>query len=152
MNFAHPISNDAELRLLEPLHAEDCFALIDANRTRLQKWLDWVERTCSIDDTKAYCKLTLAQCAQEKSLIVGIWHRGRFAGTVGLDDINSFAGSAEIGYWLGEEFERRGLVTNACRVIIAHAFGTLGLHRLQIRVQPGKRAEPCRRAPFGLSS
>ncbi|HEY3375967.1 MAG TPA: GNAT family N-acetyltransferase [Armatimonadota bacterium] len=136
MIFQHPLTEDTALRLLEPRHAEECFALIDANRARLQIWLDWVERTNSVDDRRAYCKLALEQCAQGRSLVVGIWHRGRFAGTVGLEDINTFAGTAEIGYWLGEEFQGHGLVTNTCRAIIAHAFGTLGLNRLQIRVQP----------------
>ena len=134
--FKHMLNEDTDLRLLEPRHAAECYALIDANRARLQNWLDWVERTRSVDDTKAYCKLALEQCSQGKSLVVGIWHRGRFAGTVGLEDINTFSGSAEIGYWLGEEFEGHGLVTNTCRAIVAHAFGTLGLNRLQIRVQP----------------
>lgn len=134
--FKYTLNQDTELRLLEPRYAQEIFDLIDADRLRLQKWLDWVERTNSVDDTKAYRKLSLELCSQGKSFVVGIWHHGRFAGIVGLEDINAFVGSAEIGYWLGEEFEGQGLVTNTCRAIIAHAFGTLGLNRLQIRVQP----------------
>lgn len=136
MNFSYRLSEETELRLPEPRYAEEIFALIDADRARLQYWLDWVEHTKSVDDSKAFCQFSLNQCAQGKGLIVGIWHRGRFAGTVGLEDINPFVGSAEIGYWLGEAFEGHGLITHACRAMIAHAFGALGLQRLQIRVQP----------------
>ena len=35
--------------------------------------------------------------------------------------------SAEIGYWLGETYWGRGIVTEAVRAVTAYAFGTLGL-------------------------
>ncbi len=135
MTFRSPLIEDTELRLLEPRYAGEQYALIEANRERLRCWLDWVEQIDSLEDTRAYNKLTLDQYARGKSLVAGIWHRGRYAGNVGLEHINSLTGSAEIGYWLGEEFEGYGLVTHACRALVAHAFGALGLLRLQIRVE-----------------
>ena len=135
MIFAHRISDDTELRLLAPCYAEEQFALIEANRDYLQPWLGWVDEMCSVEDATAYSKTTLDEYAQGESLVVGIWQHGRLAGNVGLDNINTFVGSAEIWYWLGVEFEGRGLVTNACRAIIAHAFEVMELNRVQIRVE-----------------
>ena len=51
--------------------------------------------------------------------------------------------SATLGYWLGAEFNGRGLATTAVRDIIRLAFDDLGLHRIEagtlvhnIRSQP----------------
>lgn len=38
--------------------------------------------------------------------------------------------SAEIGYWLGEEFWGRGIMTEAVRAVTAHAFATYDLCRI----------------------
>ncbi len=53
------------------------------------------------------------------------------AGGIGLmpqSDIN--AGTAEIGYWLGEPFWGRGLATDAVRTLTMYAFTQLGFRRL----------------------
>ena len=62
----------------------------------------------------------------------GIWHEGRLAGVVGHLGIDRENLSTELGYWLGEEFEGRGLATAACRALVDHAFGELGLNRVSI--------------------
>ena len=47
-----------------------------------------------------------------------------------IDRVNKVT---EIGYWLDEHAVGRGLVTNACRRFIDHAFANLNLERVQIR-------------------
>jgi len=52
-------------------------------------------------------------------------------GAIGLvlkDDV--FRRSAEIGYWLGEEYWGRGIVTEAVRAVTDYAFATFDLCRL----------------------
>jgi ribosomal-protein-alanine N-acetyltransferase len=38
--------------------------------------------------------------------------------------------TAELGYWLGEPFWSRGIMTEAARTIVDYAFGELDLHRV----------------------
>src|SRR5262245_7478814 len=40
---------------------------------------------------------------------------------------------AELGYWIGVESWNRGYATEASRAIVAFAFESLGLHRIQAR-------------------
>lgn len=56
---------------------------------------------------------------------------GAAVGGIGLvlkDDV--FRRSAEIGYWLGEEFWGRGIVTEAVRTVTEYAFATFDLCRV----------------------
>ena len=40
---------------------------------------------------------------------------------------------ASIGYWLDAAFEGRGIATRCCRAMLDYAFGTMGMHRVEIR-------------------
>lgn len=132
--FSHKITEDAELRLIEPHHAEELFSLIDSNREHLRKWLPWVDGTRSADDSRAFIKQQLHQLADNGSIVAGIWYDGYLAGTIGLHSVD--AKFMDIGYWLGETFQGKGLVTNACNALINHSFGDLNINRILIRVEP----------------
>ncbi len=59
----------------------------------------------------------------------------RSIGTVGLSDIDWEYGHAEYGVLIGEEAaEGKGLAREATEMILAHAFGKLGLRRVYLRV------------------
>jgi ribosomal-protein-serine acetyltransferase len=68
---------------------------------------------------------------------MGIWYRGQIAGTIGQHDINRADRSTELGYWLGAEFQGRGIMTRACRALVTASFTTLHLNRVQIRCAVG---------------
>ena len=57
---------------------------------------------------------------------------GQVAGRITLNEIvrGPFQ-SCHLGYWVGEEYNGRGLATGALREIIRVAFGELGLHRIE---------------------
>ena len=62
---------------------------------------------------------------------------GRVAGVVNLNEI--VAGvfqSAYLAYYGTAGLAGRGLMTEAVRLAAAHAFGVLGLHRLEANIQP----------------
>ena len=60
-------------------------------------------------------------------------------GVVNLMEIvaNPFYQGAYLGYHGMAALAGRGLMTEAVRLASAHAFGALGLHRLEANIQPG---------------
>ncbi|WP_226579481.1 GNAT family N-acetyltransferase [Acuticoccus sediminis] len=54
---------------------------------------------------------------------------GPLAGIVGISPVGADGGL--LGYWFGPPFWGRGYATEAAAAVVAHAFGTLGLGRLQ---------------------
>ena len=50
------------------------------------------------------------------------------------------AQAGSIGYWIGEPFARRGLMTGAVRALVPFAFGSLRLHRLEAACIPSNAA------------
>jgi ribosomal-protein-alanine N-acetyltransferase len=62
---------------------------------------------------------------------------GAIAGQISLNEIIRGAlQQAFVGYWIGLPFARRGFMTEALRLTVAHAFDTVKLHRLEANIQP----------------
>ncbi|HEU0298386.1 MAG TPA: GNAT family N-acetyltransferase, partial [Longimicrobium sp.] len=130
--FTHPRSPDLSLALLEPRHAEPLFRAVDANRAYLRQWLPWLDATRSPDDTLAFIDGTRQQLAGNKGFQTVILERGEIVGIIGHVRMSWENRSASLGYWLAEAAQGRGVMTTACRAYIEHAFGELGLHRVEI--------------------
>ena len=131
--FSYRLNEESELRLLEPRHAEEVFALVEASRTHLREWLPWVDSTKERKDSEAFIKATMAQFGENNGFQAGIWYKGELAGVVGLHSIDWQNRSTSIGYWLGEEFQGLGLMTMACQAVIRHCFQELELQRIEIQ-------------------
>ncbi|MBK7405342.1 MAG: GNAT family N-acetyltransferase [Phycisphaerales bacterium] len=61
----------------------------------------------------------------------------QFLGQISLGGI--FRGPllcAFLGYWIGVEFTGRGYTTEAIGLMLRHAFGPVGLHRVEANIQP----------------
>ena len=48
--------------------------------------------------------------------------------------------SATLGYWIGMKFAMQGYMTEALNLIVNHAFGTMGLHRVEAACLPRNAA------------
>jgi ribosomal-protein-serine acetyltransferase len=125
-----PIDDEAFVRTYTLDDAEEAFALVEANRERLDPWMPWVRSSRSPADTRAFIERAIS--SEHDLEGNGIWVGRRLAGAIGMR-VDPLSNSGDIGYWLGGEFEGRGLVTRACRLFLDHAFHELGLHRVALR-------------------
>ena len=91
-----------------------------------------LSKTFSPDDAKGKIRHDLALFAENKGLGVGIWYKGELAGGIRYHEIDLVNRSTELGYWVGENFEGKGLAIKACRAFIDHAFSALSLNRIVI--------------------
>jgi ribosomal-protein-serine acetyltransferase len=135
--FVHRIGPDIVLKKLELRHAEEVFELTDRSREHLRKWLPFISMTNTIDDTRGFMKFSMDQYAANNGCQVGIWYKGEFAGVIGQHAINWSNKSTSIGYWLGDGFEGKGIMTKACHAMLEYSFLELGLERVEIRVATG---------------
>lgn len=138
--FYYPITRDLELRLLVPYHAVELYALIDANRDHLRRWMGWVDSVTCVADVQASRRNNLHSFAENGCFEAGIWHQGRLAGVIAVQSIDWTIGSTTIGYWLAASAQGQGLMTQACRAVLPHLFDTLELHRVEIRAATGNAA------------
>jgi len=131
--FEVTVEEGLVLRLLEPRHAQALFDFIDRSRDHLGCWFPWVEETRAVDDSRAFIQESLEQFARDDSFQLGIWLDGELIGIVGLQNISHPFRSTELYYWLGAQYEGRGVMTKACCYPCSYLFSELNLNRIEIR-------------------
>jgi ribosomal-protein-serine acetyltransferase len=135
--FTHRIADGIDLRLYEERHAQEVYDAVVANREYLARWLPWAERTKTVDDTLAFIRKSLEQFARGDGFQCGIWERDTYIGGCGFHWINRGGEFTEIGYWLAEKAQGRGIMTAACRALVDHAFDVWKLNKVEIRAASG---------------
>jgi ribosomal-protein-serine acetyltransferase len=135
--LAHKITPDLELRLLQPTDAKTLFALIDANRTYLREWLPWVDATVKLRDTEKFIADALRDFAETRAYSSGIWSSGWLVGVIGHNRIDWGNRMANPGWWLVPDAQGKGIMTQCCKVVFAHAFNQLQLARICVGVATG---------------
>jgi ribosomal-protein-alanine N-acetyltransferase len=80
-----------------------------------------------------------AELGLSARLAITLRESGELCGGIGLR-INSVHHRAELGYWLGVPYWRRGYATEAARAVVEYGFGALGLNRIYASLVSGNRA------------
>ncbi|MDM5336277.1 GNAT family protein [Fictibacillus enclensis] len=131
--FFLQVDEEISLKLLEKRDAQLLFQLTEHSRDHLRNWLGWVDYSRTLKDTKTFIKLANQKYADSTDLVTMIWYRGIPAGSLALYDIKWNNYSANIGYWLGKDFEGKGIMVRSCGAMVDYSFGTLSLNRLELK-------------------
>ncbi len=130
--FTHSLEGGVEMRILEVRHAPLVYETVARNREYLRRWLPWVDKTHSVDDVEAFIKMALEQFAENQGFAAGIFRGPECLGTIGFHRIDWANKKVELGYWLEEASQGKGIITNACRAAIDHAFDEWRMIRVEI--------------------
>ena len=99
----------------------------------------WILKICKSPDQERFFIFSRNDDTIVGQISLGAIIRGPF--------LNAF-----VGYWLGREYTGKGYMTQALKLLMQHAFLTLGLHRLEANIQPQNEPSKAaaRRAGFVL--
>jgi len=120
----------------------------DAALARLRKCLDGYDADVrlyttdiamdDLDEVRAWLKKLAEQGRSRTSYVFTVCELGSdaFIGTVWLRDLNFADGHAELAIMMDGRHLGSGWGTDAQRALLTFAFGTLGLHRVELGVNP----------------
>lgn len=130
------VDEHVALRFLEPQHATALFRVSDANRRFLREWLPWLDATRTVTDTKRFIRQARDGWRDLTQLQTGLWHDDELVGAMGIHRIEPLNRRGQIGYWIAERHQMRGMVTRACARLIRFGFEQLDLNKLEIMCEP----------------
>lgn len=132
MFFRH-LDDEVKLSLSIPQYAEELFELTDKNRDFLKEWLPWLDTVTKPSDTKEFIEAQLLRFQQGEALHVTIFYRDKIAGVLGYNRIDQVNGIGYIGYWLAQEYNGKGIMSESVQDLIRLGFQYYLLNRTEIR-------------------
>jgi len=152
--FELTIDNEINVRTLHPDDAEELFALLEKNRSRLRPWI----HPSSLPETLKATRIFTIECffnsfdnpmevlsspyfeevgryfrdLVDPQMELGIWLRGRLVGEVSLSFFEDERTTAEFGYWITEEEEGRGIITRCVSALMDYAIAHLHMEHFII--------------------
>ncbi len=127
------LDSDLYLELATPLIAQLLFDTVDRNREFLGRWLNWVPKTLSSQDSKVFLEKNVMRFDEDKSGAFAIYYKGQFAGLVDLHKIDTSNNKSSIGYWLDQDCYGKGIMTKSVQVLLKYAFEELNINRIEIQ-------------------
>ena len=132
LEFPIVVDEDISLDLLPLQDAKTLFELVEKNRTYLRAWLPWLDTVRNLQDQEAFIQTIHQQWAAYQALSLGIRYQQQLVGVISFRNFDWENTTAEIGYWLNEDHQGQGIMTQACQTMIDIAFHKLGLKSLTI--------------------
>jgi ribosomal-protein-serine acetyltransferase len=123
---------DSEITLRSPgiTDAEGLFALIDSNRDHLGRWLPTLVAVQTIDQERGWLQERIDGQGAEKPLLIVVDQQ--IVGVIGAE-IQEQNSAAEVGYWLAEGQQGRGITTRSCAAMVDELLRAQGMNRVVIR-------------------
>jgi|GEM_PF-210936 len=115
----------------EKIDENERYAIIYENRIYLRQWMSWVDDTTS-ESIENVRKRWEEQYKNGTDIALGIYFDEKYVGNIGLHGINHDKKSAEIGYWLAENQQGKGIMTDCVRFFANYAFDELNLNVVDI--------------------
>ncbi|TFG77281.1 MAG: N-acetyltransferase [Thermodesulfobacteriales bacterium] len=131
--FRLKIDVESELELISQSRADELFDLIEDNREYLKEWLPWLDNNRYFQNTIDFIKISQIQYERNETVQFALMYKGKVAGVVGYHRIDWLNRSTSIGYWLGEQYQGKGLIAKSCSKVLDYSFGRMGLNRIEIR-------------------
>jgi ribosomal-protein-serine acetyltransferase len=132
LTFSRRIATGVSLEVLKEDDADALFAVVDANRGYLRRWLPWLDGNRSPADTLAFIQSTRKLAADHLGFSAAIRVEEEIAGIAGYHTFDWPNRSCIMGYWLAEPHQGRGIMTRSCRALIDFAFAALNVNRVAI--------------------
>ncbi len=130
--LSYPLKHNCHLALIEKRHAAAFFAFLEKNREHYRGILRFIEKLRSEKDTESFIVRGLEAMAHGSFCSWGLWDGKRIVGVVSVRDMDEDFRAGEISYCIDQDYEGRGLVSEACGLLIDHVFWEYALERLAL--------------------
>jgi ribosomal-protein-serine acetyltransferase len=129
------LGEGVSMRRMRAGDAEELHRAIERNSAHIGAWLPFGDQP--FERTAAHVRTSVRAFEAGRGLAMLIFDAGGLVGAVSFVDASREHAKTQIGYWLSEDAQGRGIMTRAVAAMVEQAFGPWGFERIEIRVAGG---------------
>jgi ribosomal-protein-serine acetyltransferase len=128
------VSEEIDLKLLEVSDASNIYAIFFKNKERFRKWFGWVNNMNGVEDYEKFIIEGIKGYEEKKFFRLGIHYKNEIVGSIEIKSIDYTNKKTSIGYWLGADYEGKGIMTQSLRAILKYIFEELNLNKIELHI------------------
>src|ERR671912_1610081 len=127
---------------LRELSIDDATTIVSLMSHEIAKYLYEVPYPYKIDDALYFIKSSYDDFRLRKAISFAIDYKNKLqlfqllSGTIGIKDIDYINKKANIGYWIGKQYQGKGIATECIKLVVNYAFDELKLEEISAYVFP----------------
>ncbi|MCW3120737.1 MAG: GCN5-related N-acetyltransferase [Flavipsychrobacter sp.] len=130
------VSDNILLRSYKAEDAQELFDVINSSRRHLHPWLTWVDKTTKPEHSLQFIQHSIHQQEVQEALVLGIFYDDKIIGGVGMHHWDLTTKRAQIGYWISESHEGKGIISDSLKKFTSFLFDKLDLNKIEVHFVP----------------
>lgn len=127
------VNHEINLELVTLKHVQGIYEIAESNRIHLRQWLPWLDRMNDITFIENFVRNAELLNSSKSEYSFVILNDDKVIGRIGIYNINYSNCIAEIGYWISESHQGKGIVAQSCNRILEFAFQELNMNRIEVK-------------------
>lgn len=132
MDFNIDLGDGVTISLLEPSHAEQLCRTINENLAYLSDWIP-LPNPYNFSDAVTFIKSSMGLHYNTNGFHVAIWLNGELIGSAGFHSFDRHNYKTDMGYWISQKHQGKGIITKVVKKLIEMAFVKYGMNRVEIQ-------------------
>src|SRR5215216_1667817 len=127
---------------LREITTDDTTTIVNLIEYEIAKYLYEVPYSYKIDDALKFIKSSYNDFKLRKAITFGIEYKNilesklPLVGTIGIKDIDYANKKANIGYWIGKQYQGKDIATECIKLVVNYVFDILKLKEISAYVFP----------------
>lgn len=123
---------DDQLELTYPgtSDAADFYRMVEDNRRVLAQYFPWTDQFKSADDAARFIFDAERYNQGGQKLTLFIRYRENLVGSIAFVNVDRLNKTGELGFWLVESAQGRGIMSRCCERMLRHGFKLMRLNRI----------------------
>jgi len=145
-NLEIRVDDHVTLRLITQGAASEVYRLIRDNLSYLEPWVGWATEAFDEAANRRFIQDNIDAYHEGTAYAMGVYDDGALQGVVDIRNLDTPKATPEVGYWLAEKAQGKGLATRSVQALIDfsrahHDINTIVLHTLPGNEASGRVAE-----------
>lgn len=130
--FRYEVDDEVSLALVHESFAAHYAQLVTEQLPYLTQWLAWPAHCQTEQDFRLFIQRSLHDYADGKSMTCAILYNGDIIGNCSFNSINHDTKCVEVGYWVSQHHQGKGIATRVVQALTHIAFDQYQMEKVQL--------------------